>query len=89
MYDPKLREEVDMFVDVLWKKSSELESSDILPMPTNYDLVIDIIETEGETILRYYYADHDTRTVFWLDKYYMKDLLPDILGVKEPGHISE
>ena len=89
MYDPKLREEVDMFVDVLWKKSSELENSDILPMPTNYDLVIDIVETEGKTIIRYYYVDHDTRTVFWLDKYNMKDLLPGILGVTEPGHISE
>ena len=92
MYDRTLREEVDMFVDVLWKKCSELENSEIpseFPMPSNYDLVIDIVKAEDETNIRYYYVDHDTRTMFWLDKCDMSGLLSDILGVTEPGHISE
>lgn len=93
MYDPTLRYKVDIFVDVLCGKSLELENNGMpfnLPMPTNYDLVIDVAETRGKTtILQYYYVDHDTRTLFWLDRYDMKPLLCSVLGVREPGHISE
>lgn len=92
MYDHTLREKVDMFVDVLWRKNLQLENSGSLfnlPMPTNYDLVIDIVEAKDKTIIRYYYADHDTKTLFWLDNYNMKETLIEIPGVKEPGHISE
>ena len=81
-----------MFVDVLRRKSLELENSGMpfnLPMPANHDLVIDIVETKDKTIIRYYYADHDTKTLFWLDNYNMKDALAEIPGVKEPGHISK
>ena len=93
MYDPTLRDKVDMFVDALWRKSLELENGGMpfnLPMPDNYDLVIDVAETKDKTtILQYYYVDHDTRTLFWLDRYNMKPLLCSVLGAREPGHISE
>ena len=87
MYNPILREEVHKSVEVL---ATRLQFSTI-PFPTaNYDLVLDIIEREGGTTHRqYYFVDHDTRTMFWLDPYDMGDLLSDIHGVKEPGHISK
>ena len=90
MYDPNLREEVYRSVQVLETTLLELEESGI-PFPTaNYDIVLDIIDTEDRTaIQQYYFADHNTRTLFWLDYLDMKPLLYDIPGVKEPGHISK
>ena len=90
MYDHDLRGKVDMFVDVLWRKNLENNRMPFsLPMPAKYDLVIDIVEAKDKTIFRYYYADHDTKTLFWLDNYNMEETLIDIPGVDEPGHISE
>jgi hypothetical protein len=90
MYDPSLREEIRKSVEVLDRKVSELQSSGLsFRLPTNYDLVLDIIETEDEkTIRQYYFVDHSTKTLFWLDFYEVGGLL-DLPGVKEPGHISE
>jgi hypothetical protein len=92
MYDPTLRGKVEIFVDALRRKNLLLENKGSrfnLPMPANYDLVIDIVETKDKTIIRYYYVDHDTKTLFWLDRYNMKETLSEIPGVREPGHISE
>ena len=90
MYDSSLREEVDKSFEVLQRKRFELESSGI-PFPTaNYDLVLDIVETDDKKIShRYYYVNHNTKTLFWLELYDMTDLLSDILGVTEPGQISK
>jgi hypothetical protein len=86
MYDPKLREEVHKSVRVLKNRRTELESNGI-HFPNNYDIVLDIIETEDKTTIRQYYiVNHDTRTLFWLE---YRELLSGILGAKEPGHISE
>ncbi|KAF8478376.1 hypothetical protein DFH94DRAFT_53546 [Russula ochroleuca] len=89
MYDPILRREVEKSAEMLETKRSTLEKSGI-PFPTtNYDLVLDIVETEDKVAIRqYYYVDHNNRTLFWLDDYEMKPLMDGILGVKEPGHIK-
>jgi hypothetical protein len=90
MYDPSLREEVEKSAELLDEKLAELESRG-MPFPTgDYDLVLDIIETKDKkTIWQYYFVDHNTRTLFWLELYDMSHLLSDTLGVEEPGHISE
>ena len=90
MYDPTLREEVHKSIEVLDERLSELHSSGIpFNFPTNYDLVLDIVEKEDKTTVRlYYFVDHNTRTLFWLDFYEMGRVL-DVPGVTEPGHISE
>jgi hypothetical protein len=86
MYNDDLREEVlksaEQLEDELRRKG---------PLPTaHYDLVLDVVETKDEKIIwQYYYVDHNSKTLFWLEPYDMNDLLRDIPGVKEPGHISE
>jgi hypothetical protein len=87
MYDPRLREEVKKSVKVLEKKISEL-ARDRIHFPTdNYDLVLDIVETEDKlTNWQYYYVDHNTKTLFWLEPY---EINQDVPGVKEPSHISK
>lgn len=86
MYNDDLRREV-------LKSTEELEDELRLkgPLPTaHYDLVLDMVETkDGKIIWQYYYGDHNTRTLFWLKPYDMHDLLRDVPGVEEPGHISE
>ena len=89
MYDPSLREEVQKSAELLHEKLGELEYRGI-PFPIgNCDLVIDIVKTKDKTIQQYYYVDHNTRTLFWLELYDMRRLLDETKGVKEPGHISE
>ena len=87
MYDPRLREEVKKSIKFLEKKISEL-ARDPIHFPTdNYDLVLDIVETEDKlTNWQYYYVDHNTRTLFWLEPY---EINQDVPGVKEPSHISK
>jgi hypothetical protein len=100
MYDSSLREEVQMSAGLLFEKLAELGSRGILFPAGDYDLVIDIVKTKdvktkdvktkGEKIIRqYYYVNHKTRTLFWLELYDMSRLLSDTQGVDEPGHISE
>ena len=87
MYDQSLREEVEKCAALLHEK---LESCG-RPFPTgDYDLVLDIVETKDKkTNRQYYFVDHNTRTLFWLEVYDMRRLLRDTSGVTEPGHISE
>jgi hypothetical protein len=92
MYDRSLREEVQKSVELLGNRLSELQSSGTpFDFPTNYDLVLDIVETEDKkTIRQYYFVDHNTRTLFWLDFYEVTvGCQLDIPGVKEHGHISK
>jgi hypothetical protein len=91
MYDPRLREEVYKSIEVLEKRIiSELEYSGTRFPTDNYDLVLDIVKTDNQTTnLQYYYVDHNSRLLFWLDTYEMRQLLDGIPGVKEPGHISK
>ncbi len=90
MYDPGLREEVQRSADLLERQIAELEDRG-RPFPTrDYDLVLDIVETKDKkTCRQYYFVDHNTKTLFWLELYDMGPLLGDIPGVQEPGHISE
>ena len=84
MYDPRLRKEVEKSVEELEKRKSELG----IQFPTdNYDLVLDLVETEDKlTNRQYYYVDHNTKTLFWLEPY---EINPGVPGVKERDHISE
>ena len=87
MYDPSLREEVQKSAWLLDEKLTELR----IRFPTeDYDLVLDIVETKDKkTTRQYYFVNHNTRTLFWLENYNMARLLNEIRGVEEPSHISE
>ena len=90
MYDPILREEVQKSAEVLEGKLVELECHGRFFPTGNYDLVLDIVETKDKkTHRQYYFVDHNTRTLFWLEIYDMRHLLRDTFGVEEPGHISK
>ena len=84
MYNRTLRVEVQAF-------ASYLKRSCLIPLPTdNYDLVLDVINTEKDEIFwAYYYVDHDSKTLFWQNSYDCgASLLREVRGVKEASHVS-
>ncbi|KAH9958307.1 hypothetical protein BC827DRAFT_1220437 [Russula dissimulans] len=88
MYNPDLRAEVYEFAEQL-KLGLEEKNTGRPPPVIDYDIVLDIVETKDKkTNWKYYYVDHKTRTLFWLQPYDMSELMGAILGVKEPGHIK-
>ena len=90
MYDPSLRGQVRTCAELLYKKLAESESEGFSFPAGDWDLVIDIVKTtDQKTIGQYYYVNHNTRTLFWPERYDMSCLLSDTLGVEEPGHVSE
>ena len=90
MYDPILRDEVKKSAELLDEQLAELESRGWIFPTGDYDLVLDIVETkDNKTNRLYYFVDHNTKTLFWLEIYDMSRLLRDTSGVEQPGHISE
>ncbi|KAI0293518.1 hypothetical protein BC826DRAFT_373727 [Russula brevipes] len=89
VYDPELSAEVLEFARLLNEEVLKLVPN-VSPWPTtDYDLVLDIVETKDkETVWQYYFVDHNKKTLFWLEHYDMSSLLYEIPGVTEPGHIK-
>jgi hypothetical protein len=86
MYDPDLRTEMEQFTELL---SEEFRRRGYSLGTSLYDLVLDRVETkDGKIIWQYYFVDHETKTLFWLNHYDMRNLLREVYGAGEPGHIS-
>ncbi|KAH9025120.1 hypothetical protein EDB85DRAFT_244049 [Lactarius pseudohatsudake] len=89
MYDDNLSAEIHAFATVLDDELANLRIQN--SFPTNYALVLDIIETENETYWAYYYVDHDSKTLFWLHPYECKgtgSMLCEVRSVGGPGHVK-
>ena len=85
MYSTDLREEMEEFYLYL-EKTIRFEKLTIPSRKKNYDLVLDIMRTEYQTVQwSYYFACHKTRCLFWLDTY---DASSTIHGVESPAHVS-
>jgi hypothetical protein len=78
MHDPILREETEVFYRTLRK----ILRDDQLTIPSkNYDLVLDIMPFRDEKSWSYYYACHETRCLFWLERYDGKYMTSELYGV--------
>ena len=85
MHNETLRDEIEDFYDYLQR----LIHNDRLSIPSNYDLVLDIMPTDDDQILwSYYYACHDARCLFWLETYDASVIVSGLFGVKSPAHAS-
>jgi hypothetical protein len=86
MHDLTLREEMEEFYRTLRK----IVRDDHLIIPSkNYDLVLDIMPQNDDTIKwSYYYACHETRCLFWLEPYDGSYMISEIDRVKCPALVS-
>ena len=86
MHDYLLREEMEELYAYLKK----IERGELWTIPSkNYDMVLDLTLSEyNEMQWSYYYACHDTRCLFWLDKYDITYITSEIDGVESPAHLS-
>lgn len=92
MYNTKLREEMERFylhLETCLEKVIRVKKLTIPSKEKNYDLVLDIVRTESQTTdWSYYFACHEARCLFWLDKYNATKASPAIYGVESPAHVS-
>jgi len=85
MYSTDLREEMEEFYLCL-EKIIRVERLTI-PSKKNYDLVLDIMRTENQTVQwSYYFACHTTRCLFWLERYDASSTI--VHGVESPAHVK-
>ena len=86
MHDPLSREEMEDLYFYLKK----IERIELLAIPSkNYDMVLDLTPDEDNKIQwSYYYACHDTRCLFWLEKYDTTHITSELDGVESPAHLS-
>ncbi|KAK0459284.1 uncharacterized protein EV420DRAFT_313641 [Desarmillaria tabescens] len=63
-----------------------------ITMPANADLVFELVRDPdtGEQCCAYYFASHDTRSVFWLDDFNAAyfNIWDGVKGVTEPSHVG-
>jgi hypothetical protein len=87
MHDPLSREEIEDFYSYL----KEIERFEHLTIPSkNYDILLDITLDEHNMMQwSYYYACHDTRCLFWLDRYDATYVTSELDGVESPAHLSK
>jgi hypothetical protein len=86
MHDPNLKEEMEDVYCYLQK----ILRDDQLTIPSeDYDLVLDIMPAEEETVQwSYYYACHETRCLFWLEMYDGSYMISELPGVDCLAHLS-
>ena len=85
MHDPTLKEEME----VLYRYLQKILRDDELLIPSDYDLVLDIMPTKDKRIQwSYYYACHKTRCLFWLEEYDGNYMISELHGVDCLAHVS-
>jgi hypothetical protein len=58
-------------------------------LPSDVDLVLDLTFGEdGEKMCGYYFADHQNRSLFWLEEFDASTLLAEVKGVASLAHIG-
>ena len=90
MHDPTLEEEMEEFYTFL----QQIVRVDGLTIPSkDYDLVLDIMpndsdDEDNKIQWSYYYACHEARCLFWLERYDATHITSELDGVESPAHLS-
>lgn len=58
-------------------------------LPSDYDLVLEVVVLPRETICGYYFADHGSRLLFWLDMFDAEPICDEIHVVVSLSHLRE
>lgn len=87
LYEAGYFEEVEQFVQYL--EDSLRASGETLPS-SNCELVIQIDwdDEDDEVLWSYYYVDHNSRCLFWLNDFEVDHLLYEVTGSMPPAHFK-
>lgn len=59
-------------------------------LPEQFDIVLDLIpDSPGEYGCGYYFANHDNRTLFWLDDHDVSGILNEVNVRYTPFHVGK
>lgn len=88
MCDPGVITVVTSFIEQI----DEFVRARGITIPPSADLVFDIIRNDNDHKIycAYYFADHATKSIFWLDSYPAGhfDVWHQVKGVTSPGHVG-
>ncbi|KZP26957.1 hypothetical protein FIBSPDRAFT_948929 [Athelia psychrophila] len=56
-------------------------------LPEDCDLVIEVVELDGETVVGYYFADHASRLLFWMEEFDAWRICREITCVVSFSHL--
>ena len=89
MYDRRYHHEVEDCVAYLDHLFHETSPPDGKSVPTDYELVIEIAssDTDDELLWQYYYVEHASRSIFWLEDHLLWKELEAVKGILSPDHI--
>ena len=82
--------EIDECIDFLREKENGMVPGSLF-QETRTQLVIQLNEEDSDEKWLYYFVNHGTRVVFWVDEFKTEDLsaFDDLKGVTATSHISE
>ncbi|KAF9234466.1 hypothetical protein BU15DRAFT_65711 [Melanogaster broomeanus] len=81
---PRNLEDVEECIDLLRDKAREIGV--LTSTPRQFQLVIQLIETDGFRQWCYYFVNHGCNVVFWVHDYNATNLLADLQGVVMDSH---
>ncbi|KAJ6586976.1 hypothetical protein DFH09DRAFT_1142160 [Mycena vulgaris] len=89
MYNPDFSREITSFIEMIeaWVEANQFQ------LPRNSELVLELrspLDAEpGEFNCGYYYASHDTRSIFWLQEFCLDGYLREVRGGQlAPEHVK-
>lgn len=89
MCDPGITTVVTSFIE----KMDDFVRARGITIPPSADLVFDIIRNDEnhKIYCAYYFADHSTKTIFWLDSYPAEHFTvwEGVKGVTSPSHVGQ
>ena len=64
----------------------ELRTGDI---GSYFELVLEVVEIHGSKICGYYFVDHRSKIIFWLEKFDAEVICADVAAVLSHSHLRE
>lgn len=85
LYNEGLADQISSFSDEIF----DYIRSESYFIPSTSELVLELVETGDRYLCDYYFADHATRSVFWLEPVNVSEWLGEVTGEIAPEHARE
>lgn len=87
--DPQIFTVVDESANQLLSELHQRASEDNVAIPPDVELVLELIVWDDDVFCGYYFVEHRSRNLFWLDEFDASDICADIKVVVSQDHLRE